>query len=119
MAAHDHLGRQFIPPDSSWVFRFAPEPIDKAINSYSERIPEVSAGETKAPYDAASMAEIYHPRVRRLMDLQSQGHTHAAWGRLATSKDNTWHAMPADSPAIKNPATTTHGSNKLWAKWSN
>lgn len=77
--------------------QFAPtkvEPIDKAIDSYAEHAG--SGGEGAAPYNSESLAEIYHPRVRQLLDLQNQGFTHATWKHDPDMGENRWHGVKPD-----------------------
>ena len=76
---------------------YPPEPIDAAIDSYPQQIRMQSEGETQAPYNAASMAEIYQPRVRQLMDLQGQGFTHARWEPDA----GNWVGHVPESPEVR------------------
>lgn len=78
-----------------------PEEINAAIDSYPKRIRQESMGETQAPYNAASMAEIYEPRVRQLMDLQHQGFTHARWGYDPTQRVNRWHGHTPESAEVR------------------
>lgn len=110
--------QRFSPGDSEFTFRHAPQSIDSAIDEYPAIINSLGGGEA-APYNAESMAEIYHPRVRRLMDLQGQGFTHAAWGRLNVSKENTWHPVAADAPEVVNPAKSEAQSRKNTARYMN
>lgn len=51
--------------------------IEEEIASYAAHA-GLSDGEG-APYDSASLAEIYAPRVRQLIDLKNQGYTDAEW----------------------------------------
>lgn len=92
---------QFVPSDDNWAFRYPAQAIDSAINEYPAHIKTESQGESQAPYNAESLAEVYHPRVKRLMDLQSQGNTHAAWGRLGASGTNDWHGVPEGAPKLE------------------
>jgi hypothetical protein len=77
-----------------------PESIDAAIDSYPKHIRSESMGEEQAPYNASSLAEIYEPRVRQLMDLQSQGFTHARWGHDPESKTNKWFGHTPESAEV-------------------
>lgn len=64
--------------------------INAAIDSYPPRV--VAAGDRlAAPYNAASLAEIYAPRVRQLLDLQTAGFTHVEWGWDPELRENRWH----------------------------
>jgi hypothetical protein len=74
-----------------------PEEINAAIDSYPRHIRQEGMGETQAPYDAGSLAEIYHPRVKQLMSLQSQGFTHARWGHDPEIKQNRWFGVTPES----------------------
>lgn len=94
MAAHEHLGPQ-------WFAHSQPEEIESAISSYPRKIRQEGMGEEQAPYNAASLAEIYEPRVRQLMDLQSQGFTHARWGHDPESKTNRWFGHTPESPEVR------------------
>lgn len=97
MAAHDHLGPQF--PDHS-----STQLIDSAIDSYPRHIRQESMGEEQAPYNASSLAEIYHPRVQQLLDLQGQGFTHARWGHDPETKTNRWFGQTPPSSEVKRGA---------------
>jgi hypothetical protein len=67
---------------STWA-RWHAERIDEAIDGYAQRAGE--GGDGAAPYNAASLAEIYAPRVRQLMELEAAGFTHAFWAQ------GEWH----------------------------
>lgn len=95
-----NLGQQFVPADDQWIHRESPTPIDAAIDSYPRHIRQESMGETQAPYNAESLAEIYHPRVQQLLTMQSRGATHAAWGALMAGGGNRWHSVNHDTPGI-------------------
>lgn len=73
------------------------EEINAAIDSFPQHIRQEGMGETQAPYDAASLAEIYHPRVRQLMDLQAEGFTHARWGYDPEQRVNRWYGQTPPS----------------------
>ena len=103
--------------DSEFTFRMAPEPIDPAVDAYPARI--AGTKDEAAPYNRESLAELYAPRVSRLLDLQSQGYTHAAWGRLNVDSKNNWHGVAPDAPALANPAKTEHQSRKNTARFAN
>lgn len=105
--------------DKEFFFRHAPEPIDAAIDEYPAIIKGMRGNNEAAPYNSDSMAEIYHPRVRKLMDLQSQGFTHAAWGRLNVSKENTWHGASPDAPEVTPTAKSEPEARKQIARYSN
>lgn len=76
------------------------ESIDSAIDSYPRHIQREGSGETQAPYDTGSLAEIYAPRVRQLMDLQAEGFTHARWGHDPVQKTNRWFGQTGESPEV-------------------
>jgi hypothetical protein len=88
-------GPQF--PDHSKV-----ESIDSAIDSYPRHIMQEGTG-TTAPYDNASLAEIYEPRVRQLMGLQQEGFTHARWGHDPDKKQNMWFGQTPPSSEAGTP----------------
>lgn len=64
--------------------------IDEAIDSYAVK---AGAGTGAAPYDAASLAEIYGERVQQLFRLQRAGFTHARWGWDDAVGYNHWHGV--------------------------
>jgi len=68
------------------------ENIDDAIDEYAQR---TSAGDKTSapPYDPASLAEIYGPRVRELLDLQTAGFTRAVWKFDHAVGYNHWHGV--------------------------
>lgn len=68
-----------------------PKLIDKAIDSYAAHAG--SGGNGAAPYNSDSLAEIYAPRVRQLLDLQSQGFEYAEWKWDAELRENRWHGV--------------------------
>lgn len=69
-----------------------PRLIDDAIDGYAARAG--SGGNGAAPYNSESMAEIYAPRVRQLLDLQSEGFEYAEWGWDNTLGHNRWLGVP-------------------------
>jgi hypothetical protein len=80
--------------------RYPPQEINAAIDSYAER--SGAPGNTEAaPYNSESLAEIYSPRVRQLMDLQSQGFTHARWGFDPERRENRWHGHVFESAEVR------------------
>lgn len=58
--------------------------IEHAIQSYMDRT-GVSGG--VPPYDSASLAEIYAPRVQELFELRAEGYVAAEW------RDGHWHGV--------------------------
>lgn len=69
-----------------------PESIDAAIDEYASRAGSGDPAES-APYDSGSLAEIYAPRVRELLDLQAAGFTHARWAFDPEQGVNRWHGV--------------------------
>lgn len=65
------------------------ELIEDAIASYPEHAAAVG-GSGGAPYDSASLSEIYAPRVRQLRDLRAEGFTHAEWRWDDERGHNRW-----------------------------
>lgn len=70
--------------------------IAEAIDSYADRAG--SGGDDAAPYNSESLAEIYAPRVRELLDLQGQGFEYAEWKWDAQRGENHWHGVTDPNP---------------------
>lgn len=77
--------------------------IDKAIDSYADR--SGSGAGSAAPYDSASLAEIYAPRVQQLFDLQNQGYKYAQWKWDDKAGHNRWHGVTDGDLAQTNTAS--------------
>jgi len=74
-----------------------PQEIDEAIASYRQRTSHRhDEGETQSPYDTASLAEIYEPRVQQLEWLKAHGFTRARWGFDAEAGSNRWFGIETD-----------------------
>jgi hypothetical protein len=68
-----------------------PELINDAIDDYAARSGNGWRSPEAAPYNSASLAEIYAPRVRQLFELHAQGFTYAEWKWDGT--ENRWHGV--------------------------
>jgi hypothetical protein len=73
--------------------QFPVQSIDDAIDSYPAHVVGVGDDGAGAPYDRASLAEIYAPRVQQLFELQNQGFTHAQWKHDEERGENRWHGV--------------------------
>lgn len=91
--------------------------IDEAIASYRQRTSHRhDEGETQSPYDTASLAEIYEPRVQQLEWLKAHGFTQARWGFDTEAGSNRWFGIETDDEEVTNRAYDVKIEMQIWAQ---